>query len=36
MIRTGEFRPLAFKDPSVANEVAQQYGLTLNADGTIN
>lgn len=36
MIKTGEFRPLAFKDQSVANEVAEKYGLTLNADGTIN
>lgn len=36
MIKTGEYRPLAFKDPSVANEVAKKYGLTLNTDGTIN
>lgn len=36
MIKTGEYRPLTFKDQSVANEVAEKYGLTLNADGTIN
>ena len=36
MIKTGEYRPLTFKDQNVANEVAEKYGLTLNADGTIN
>lgn len=36
MIKTGEYRPLAFKDQSAASEVAEKYGLTLNADGTIN
>ena len=36
MIKTGEYRPLTFKDQSVANEVAEKYRLTLNADGTIN
>lgn len=36
MIKTGEYRPLSFKDQSIANEVAEKYGLTLNADGTIN
>ena len=33
---TGEVRPLAFKDPSIAEATAQKYGTTLNPDGTIN
>lgn len=36
MTPTNTFRRLAFKDPSVAQETATRYGLTLNSDGTIN